>query len=356
MATHDGKSIDQPHHGNEVDSNTVEEPNENKDKNEEEETHIKEEEEFVIQLMRRLGLAATQPVKRDKVLSELNLKGVAEFILSEKCKKIIVMTGAGISTAAGIPDFRSPGTGLYSQLEKFNLPYPESIFELRYFEEHPEPFFLLAKEMYPGNYKPTTTHHFINLLNNKKLLLRNFTQNIDGLERVAGLPEEKIMAAHGVFHSSHCLICRKFYDEKWMKERIFSDVIPKCEECDSLVKPDIVFFGESLPERFFTCLKMDFPFADLLIVMGTSLLVQPFASLINRVNEDVPRLLINREKRGENSYGGFDFDSEFAHRDVVLLTDCDAGCVQLAEALGWKSELDELTKNDDSKPEHAIKN
>ena len=63
------------------------------------------------------------------------------------------MTGAGISVDAGIPDFRSPKTGLYSQLQKYNLPYAEAIFDIKYFKENPEPFTKLAKELYPGNYK-----------------------------------------------------------------------------------------------------------------------------------------------------------------------------------------------------------
>lgn len=72
--------------------------------------------------------------------------------------------------------------------------------------------------------------------------------------------------------------------------------MPKCEECDGLVKPDIVFFGEALPERFFRLVECDFPKADLLIIMGSSLVVQPFASLVDRVKSHVPRLLLNREK------------------------------------------------------------
>jgi hypothetical protein len=66
--------------------------------------------------------------------------------------KILVMTGAGISTAAGIPDFRSPGTGLYDNLQKYNLPDPQAVFQIDYLKENPKPFFLLAKELYPGNF------------------------------------------------------------------------------------------------------------------------------------------------------------------------------------------------------------
>ncbi|TRY70718.1 hypothetical protein TCAL_05189 [Tigriopus californicus] len=203
---------------------------------------------------------------------------------SGKVKNIITMAGAGISTSAGIPDFRSPETGLYNNLQKYDLPNPQAIFDIEYFEERPEPFFQLAKELYPGQFEPTPCHYFIKLLEQKGLLLRHYTQNIDTLERVANISGDKLVEAHGTFHSSHCIEpkCRKEYTQEWMKEQIMRDVIPTCKECNSVVKPDIVFFGEQLPDRFFTCLVDDFKICDLLIIMGTSLTVQPFANLVDR--------------------------------------------------------------------------
>lgn len=76
----------------------------------------------------------------------------------------------------GIPDFRTPGTGLYSNLEKYNLPFPEAIFDIEYFRNNPKPFFVLAKELYPGSFAPTPSHWFIRLLHDKGLLLRHYTQ------------------------------------------------------------------------------------------------------------------------------------------------------------------------------------
>ncbi|KAM9320830.1 NAD-dependent protein deacetylase sirtuin-2 [Gastrophryne carolinensis] len=266
------------------------------------------------------------------------------------------MVGAGISTSAGIPDFRSPVSGLYSNLQKFNLPYPEAIFEIGFFKQNPEPFFALARELYPGQFKPTICHYLMRLMKEKGYLLRCYTQNIDTLERVAGLTTDDLIEAHGTFHTSHCVgtFCRAEYSLSWMRDKIFSDLIPKCEKCESLVKPDIVFFGESLPPRFFSSLKSDFPKADLLIIMGTSLQVQPFASLVGKVPSKTPRLLINKEKAGEGgsmfgllSLGsGMDFDSDKAYRDVAWLGDCDQGCLELAELLGWKAELEELVKKE----------
>uniref|UniRef100_A0A8B9MMY3 NAD-dependent protein deacetylase sirtuin-2 n=1 Tax=Accipiter nisus TaxID=211598 RepID=A0A8B9MMY3_9AVES len=141
------------------------------------------------------------------------------FLQSDKCKNVVCMVGAGISTSAGIPDFRSPGTGLYANLQSYHLPYPEAIFEISFFKQHPEPFFALARELYPGQFKPTVCHYFMRLLQEKGLLLRCYTQNIDTLERVAGLDPELLVEAHGTFFTSHCLrpSCRQPYDLQWMK-------------------------------------------------------------------------------------------------------------------------------------------
>ena len=81
---------------------------------------------------------------------------------------------------AGIPDFRSEGTGLYHRLEEYGLPHPHAVFEIDYFRRNPRPFFLLAKELFPGSYLPTPTHHFMRLLHDKGLLLRCFTQASTG--------------------------------------------------------------------------------------------------------------------------------------------------------------------------------
>lgn len=294
------------------------------------------------------------PVPVDQVLDEVNLDGIVKWIKNERCKNIITLAGAGISTSAGIPDFRSPETGLYHNLQKYDLPEPQAIFEINFFRQNPKPFFMLAKELYPGRFKPTISHYFIKLLHEKGLLLRHYTQNIDTLERCAGIPDDKLVEAHGTFYTSHCLDCRKEYTLDYVKERIFSDQIPICTECPGVVKPDIVFFGESLPDRFQRCLQEDFQHCDMLIIMGSSLEVQPFASLIDMVPEWCPRLLINREKAGMRSpllrlwgvmSGGLQLDDD-AVRDVARLGDCDDGCQDLADRLGWGDELRAMIARD----------
>jgi NAD-dependent SIR2 family protein deacetylase len=105
--------------------------------------------------------------------------------------------------------------------------------------------------------QPTPTHYFFRLLDQHSLLKRVFTQNIDTLETLAGLDESRIIEAHGSFATAHCLECRKEaskeYVLRWGGRK--GEVV-RCDECDGLVKPDIVFFGEGLPDRFFQSLQV----------------------------------------------------------------------------------------------------
>ncbi|UYV82765.1 SIRT2 [Cordylochernes scorpioides] len=292
-----------------------------------------------------------------KVLESVDLAGIVKYMKSDACKNIIVMVGAGISTSAGIPDFRSPDSGIYANLEKYDLPTPEHMFDIGFFKKNPVPFFQLAKELYPGKFKPTLSHYFIKLLHEKKLLLRLYTQvlyiqplvlvveqpvcgaqNIDTLERVANIPQDKLVEAHGTFFTSHCINrrCRKEYSLEWMKDKIFSDEIPECLECKTTVKPGLA--------TVVWCVGQDFPMCDLLIVIGTSLQVQPFASLVDNVPTTTPRLLINKEKCTPGSRflsmmgysSGFQVDQEDNYRDVLWQGLCDDGCQAIATAMGWK--------------------
>ncbi|CAE8696539.1 unnamed protein product, partial [Polarella glacialis] len=209
-----------------------------------------------------------------------------------------------MSVSAGIPDFRTPGTGLYDNLEKYELPFPEAIFQLDFFQRNPRPFYTLCREMWPGQYRPTRAHHFLRLLDQKGLLRRCYTQNIDSLETLAGLPEEKLVAAHGNFDGATCVRTGKAVLVEELRQAVMAgeeacDAL--CEKHGGLVKPNIVFFGENLPGRFFRLMSQDFAECDLLLVMGTSLQVNPFSSLPREVGLYVPRLLVNRERAGEES-------------------------------------------------------
>lgn len=160
-----------------------------------------------------------------------------------------------------------------------------------------------------------------------------FTQNIDCLERQAGVPDELIVEAHGSFATQRCIECKKEFPDDVMKEHVFKGQVPRCadKDCDGLVKPDIVFFGEALPKSFYDNRHVPGQ-ADMAFIMGTSLTVHPFAGLPDLVNETCPRVLFNMERVGSL---GSQAD------DVLVLGDCDSGVRKLAEELGWAEELEE---------------
>jgi len=254
---------------------------------------------------------------------------------------VVVMLGAGASVSAGIPDFRTPGTGLYDNLQKYNLPRPEAVFDISFFRENPAPFYQLCCELWPGTYPPTLAHHFIKLLHEQGQLQRCYSQNIDSLETAAGLPQEKVVAAHGNFDSAHVIDGGPSVPVEELRQAVMageSALADLNERHGGLIKPAITFFGEALPRRFFDLVPDDFEHCDLLIVMGTSLKVQPFASLVEFVHDGTPRLLINREMVGESS---FDFFGD-GSADVFFQGDCDAGVSELARLAGSADRLDAL--------------
>ena len=207
----------------------------------------------------------------------LDLDHVASLIQSVPDESVIVLVGAGASVSAGIPDFRTPGTGLYDNLQAFNLPYPEAIFDIGFFRHTPEPFYKLCKEMWPGQYEPTPAHRFLQKLYEHRKLKRCYTQNIDSLEAAAGLPKELVVAAHGNFDEAHVVGTGARVDVAELKRAIFEgDVSLRalCQREGGLVKPAITFFGEELPARFGECVRTDFAHCRLLLIFGTSLQVR----------------------------------------------------------------------------------
>ncbi|KEY83979.1 SIR2 histone deacetylase [Aspergillus fumigatus] len=221
-----------------------------------------------------------------------DIENIANLIKSGQVHKIVVLVGAGISTAAGIPDFRSPETGIYDRLKPLHLPYPEAIFHINYFRHTPEPFYAIARARHPRSLKPTITHAFLALLEKKGLLHFVFTQNIDGLERDVGIPEDKILNAHGSWRTQRCWKCKAPYPDDLMKQAISTGTVPYCQvpDCGGAVKPDIVFFGQPLPAEFDEKEK-EVSEADMMLVMGTSLKVAPCSRLPRLAREGIPRCL-----------------------------------------------------------------
>nr|XP_020665072.1 NAD-dependent protein deacetylase sirtuin-1 [Pogona vitticeps] len=266
----------------------------------------------------------SEPPKRKK-RKDINTLEDAVKLLHE-CKKIIVLTGAGVSVSCGIPDFRSRD-GIYARLavDFPDLPDPQAMFDIEYFRKDPRPFFKFAKEIYPGQFQPSLCHKCMALLDKEKKLLHNYTQNIDTMEQVAGI--QRIIQCHGSFATASCLICKYKVDCEVVRADIFNQVVPRCPRCPpdeplAIIKPEIVFFGENLPEQFHRAMKYDKDEVDLLIVIGSSLKVRPVALIPSSIPHEVPQILINREPLPH------------LHFDVELLGDCDVIINELCHRLG----------------------
>lgn len=191
--------------------------------------------------------------------------------LIKNSNSIAVLTGAGISTNAGIPDFRGPN-GFYVT-KRYD---PDTVFDIDYFYRDPKPFFDFARDFVRMEEKiePTFTHNFLAELEKLGRLKGIATQNIDSLHHKAG--SKNVLEIHGSVWKSFCLECGKEYSYDQMKAKLFKEDIPKCT-CKGTIKPDVVFFGEAvkhIDEAFELAAK-----ADLFFVIGTSLVVQPAASI-----------------------------------------------------------------------------
>ena len=204
---------------------------------------------------------------------------------------IVFFGGAGVSTESGIPDFRSKD-GLYNQ--KYKYP-PEFILSHTFFMNNPEEFFKFYKEkMNSLKYKPNITHIKLAELEKTGKLKAIVTQNIDGLHQKAG--SKNVYELHGSVLRNYCMNCGKFYNAEYVFE---SNGIPKCT-CGDIIKPDVVLYEEGLDDKTVLNSIKAIQNADLLIVAGTSLTVQPASGLINyyRGNKLV---LINRDNTNYDS-------------------------------------------------------
>ncbi len=207
----------------------------------------------------------------------------------DKANSIVFFSGAGMSTASGIPDFRS-ATGLYK-----NVYRAEEMLSHTFFENDPELFYEFYKEkmIYPDA-KPNYAHEFIAKLQDKKDV-SVVTQNIDGLHQAAG--SKKVYELHGSILRNYCTRCHKFFDLDYI---IKSDGVPYCDKCGAIVKPDVVLYEEGLDEQTISDAIRAIASCDLLVVCGTSLVVYPAASFIRYFRGDT-LAIINRDATGYDS-------------------------------------------------------
>lgn len=188
---------------------------------------------------------------------------------------IVFFGGAGVSTASGIPDFRS-SNGLYSKKLNRNFT-PEQAVSHSFFVRYPEEFFDFYKKnlVYPDA-KPNDCHFALAKLEKEGKLKAVVTQNIDGLHQAAG--SKKVYELHGSVLRNYCTKCMEFYDADYVMK---TDGVPKCDKCGGVVKPDVVLYEEGLDDETINGAIKAISEADTLIIGGTSLVVYPAAGLIN---------------------------------------------------------------------------
>uniref|UniRef100_A0A7S3KX75 Deacetylase sirtuin-type domain-containing protein n=1 Tax=Amphora coffeiformis TaxID=265554 RepID=A0A7S3KX75_9STRA len=375
--------------------NNDEDPNNDNNDNEEDEESFDGDETVLFQLLAEaarsqgipLSLLMAQihgyPVEEDTGPVEYpfdnlprTIPEVAEFLLSDKCRRILVLAGAGMSVASGIPDFRS-SDGLYATLQVSRLTCtsqeqremiredPSAALDQPLFLENPLPCLESQREFILGTHarrwKATLAHRFVELLHEKTgKLVRLYTQNIDGLEdQCTNLPPDKVICVHGSMDRAECARCETAQDfdqfcrsvETQIKDLSLQDSSAPaistpilCENCHTpSVKPAIVLFRSSLPKIFFEKVPDDVKDIDLLIVVGTSLKVAPANSLVWRVPRSALRVLVNREPVGEHL--GMDFGEE-SERDVFAEGDIETSLLDLIEELGWLGDLRGLLDGD----------
>lgn len=259
-----------------------------------------------------------------RVSSEKTFDGVARLLQGRK--NIVVLVGAGISVSCGIPDFRSRDSGLYSTLDtqKLGLSCPEDLFDLQFFSDEPGPFYSFAKNLYfprgeDIKVEPSDSHKLLALLEQRKMLLRVYSQNIDGLENMAGVSNKKIVYAHGSLRWATCTRCHRKVSSDELMPSIKKGVVARCQVekksrrnsnssngtssntaspreplhrlskrqrtsstgsdnynsnvCGGVFKPGVTFFGETLNDSVRRSLEADRDKVDALIVIGTSLSV-----------------------------------------------------------------------------------
>ena len=207
--------------------------------------------------------------------------------------QIVVFTGAGISTESGIPDFRSPG-GIWTRYRPvtFQEYLTSEAARIETWKRR-----LDGWEQY-RNAKPNVGHYFVQSLNLKEKLIGLITQNVDGLHSVAGLPDEKIVELHGSNRKIICLNCGKEFEPQPIIDRLVGDFAsPKCDDCGGILKSATVSFGQAMPEAAMRQAQEWSEQAEIFIVMGSSLQVQPAASFpVIAKRNDAPLAIVNREE------------------------------------------------------------
>lgn len=317
------------------------------------------------------GIANRPKQVRHRLLQYHTFDHAVELL--KQSSNIVVLTGAGISTSLGIPDFRSD-RGLFTQLSKHGYSDPEDLFHIDSFRVDPDTFFEVVAGLVPPapdgaapRFSPT--HAFIKTLEDKNKLLTNYTQNIDDLEAAAKISKEKVIQCHGSFATATCCSCGWTVKAEVYLPKVRKRLAPKCPRClkppkgskkcgtkpktgnkrkrqeweddddasdisstsvatKGIFRPDIVFYGEKVSRKFWPRFDQDKRTVDLVLIIGTSLKVEPVKNILSMIPADVPQIYISKTA----CTGGWP--------DIELLGQCDIVVAELARRAGWRLDHD----------------
>jgi NAD-dependent deacetylase len=222
-------------------------------------------------------------------ISRSDIVEAAELIL--RAESVVALTGAGISTPSGIPDFRSLGSGLW---EIYN---PMEVASLTAFRYNPEKFFDWAKPLASKILiaEPNNAHYALAQMEAQGFIKAIITQNIDTLHTRAG--SKKVLEIHGHMRKATCINCfQKVTVTDQIQNFVEHAIIPKCEKCGGILKPDFVLFGEQLPFEIVKEARKLIHSSDLMLVLGSSLEVVPVAYYpVDALNSGGKLIIINHE-------------------------------------------------------------
>lgn len=214
--------------------------------------------------------------------------------LIRKSNRIVALSGAGISTEAGIPDFRGPG-GMWE-----NSSLMEQL-SVSGFRRDPESFYKTSIELFStiGRAQPTVAHKLLARLEELGKVEAVVTQNIDGLHTAAG--SRRVFELHGTYRTGHCPQCGAFFEMAGLYEQVEKGTVkvPLCSGCRIPIKPDIVLFEELLPVEAWQGSVDAVENCDLMLVLGSSLVVYPAAELpVMALSNGTPLVIVNLEETG----------------------------------------------------------
>jgi NAD-dependent deacetylase len=202
-------------------------------------------------------------------------------------KKIVALTGAGVSTLSGIPDFRSGNFDIWKRYT------PEKVFDIERFHRDPGYFYSFVNECFPKgtrSYVPNAVHKTLARLEKSGILQTVITQNIDGLHQKAG--SQNVLELHGSWSRFFCVKCKKDFTDEAIPGLPMRNKVPLCDICKGLVRPDVVFYGEMLPQETLRYAIACALSADYLFILGSSLVVYPAASIPAHTIESGGKLII----------------------------------------------------------------